>query len=55
MKPTPAAPRPPASRASTGIDHGTVTLVVEGHPFEVTTLREDTETYGRKAKVDSGG
>jgi poly(A) polymerase len=36
----------------TGIDHGTVTLVVEGHPFEVTTLREDTETYGRKA---SGG
>src|ERR1700704_1682111 len=24
----------------TGIDHGTVTLVVEGTPFEVTTLRE---------------
>ena len=38
----------------TGIDHGTVTLVVEGHPFEVTTLREDTETYGRKAKVAFG-
>ncbi len=38
----------------TGIEHGTVTLVVEGHPFEVTTLREDTETYGRKAKVAFG-
>ena len=38
----------------TGIDHGTVTLVVEGHPFEVTTLREDTETYGRKARVGFG-
>ncbi|MFB9268693.1 CCA tRNA nucleotidyltransferase [Bradyrhizobium erythrophlei] len=38
----------------TGIEHGTVTLVVDGHPFEVTTLREDTETYGRKAKVKFG-
>jgi poly(A) polymerase len=38
----------------TGIDHGTVTLVVDSHPFEVTTLREDTETYGRKAKVAFG-
>jgi len=38
----------------TGIEHGTVTLVVEGQPFEVTTLREDTETYGRKAKVAFG-
>ena len=38
----------------TGIDHGTVTLVVESHPFEVTTLREDTETFGRKAKVAFG-
>jgi poly(A) polymerase len=38
----------------TGIDYGTVTLVVEAHPFEVTTLREDTETYGRKAKVAFG-
>src|SRR4051794_10873783 len=34
----------------TGIEHGTVTLVVERHPFEVTTLREDTETFGRKAR-----
>lgn len=38
----------------TGIEHGTVTLVVDGQPFEVTTLREDTETYGRKAKVAFG-
>src|ERR1700712_4874148 len=35
----------------TGIDHGTVTLVVDRNPFEVTTLREDTETFGRKDKV----
>ena len=38
----------------TGIDHGTVTLVVDTRPFEVTTLREDTETFGRKAKVAFG-
>jgi poly(A) polymerase len=38
----------------TGIEHGTVTLVVEGQPFEVTTLRQDTETFGRKAKVAFG-
>lgn len=38
----------------TGIDHGTVTLVVDTQPFEVTTLREDTETFGRKAKVAFG-
>lgn len=38
----------------TGIDHGTVTLVVDGHPFEITTLREDVETFGRKAKVAFG-
>jgi poly(A) polymerase len=38
----------------TGIEHGTVTLVIEGQPFEVTTLREDTETFGRRAKVSFG-
>jgi len=38
----------------TGIDHGTVTLVVQGRPFEVTTLREDVETDGRRAKVAFG-
>src|SRR3954454_20271649 len=35
----------------TGIEHGTVTLVVDKNPFEVTTLRQDVETFGRKAKV----
>lgn len=35
----------------TGIDHGTVTVVIDGRPFEVTTLREDVETFGRKARV----
>lgn len=38
----------------TGIDHGTVTLVIDSQPYEVTTLREDTETFGRKAKVAFG-
>jgi poly(A) polymerase len=35
----------------TGIEHGTVTVIVEGHPFEVTTLRRDVETDGRHAVV----
>ena len=35
----------------TGIDHGTVTLVEEGIPFEVTTFRKDVETDGRRAVV----
>src|SRR6202012_3695580 len=26
----------------TGVEHGTVTLVTDGHVFEITTLREDT-------------
>jgi poly(A) polymerase len=38
----------------TGIEHGTVTVVVDGKPFEVTTLREDIETFGRHAKVRFG-
>jgi poly(A) polymerase len=38
----------------TGIEHGTVTVVIEGVPFEVTTLREDVETFGRKANVRFG-
>ena len=38
----------------TGIDHGTVTVIIDGKPFEVTTLRQDVETYGRKAKVMFG-
>lgn len=35
----------------TGIDHGTVTAVAGGKPFEITTLRRDVETFGRHAKV----
>src|SRR5450830_1381173 len=38
----------------TGIAHGTVTVVIDKHPFEVTTLRQDVETYGRHAKVAFG-
>lgn len=38
----------------TGIDHGTVTLVIDGRGFEVTTLRQDVETDGRRAKVSFG-
>ncbi|HEY9213782.1 MAG TPA: CCA tRNA nucleotidyltransferase, partial [Ancylobacter sp.] len=38
----------------TGVEHGTVTLIAEGEPFEVTTLREDVETDGRRAKVVFG-
>jgi len=35
----------------TGIDHGTVTAVVDGAPFEITSLRLDVETFGRRARV----
>ena len=38
----------------TGIAHGTVTVLVEGRPFEVTTLRQDVETDGRHATVAFG-
>lgn len=35
----------------TGLDHGTVTAVAGHRPFEITTLRHDVETDGRRAKV----
>ncbi|MGD9814900.1 MAG: CCA tRNA nucleotidyltransferase [Hyphomonadaceae bacterium] len=35
----------------TGIEHGTVTVVVDHKPFEVTTLRRDVSTDGRRATV----
>ncbi|MCG7628314.1 CCA tRNA nucleotidyltransferase [Epibacterium sp. MM17-32] len=35
----------------TGIDHGTVTIVAEGVPHEVTTFRKDVATDGRRAVV----
>jgi poly(A) polymerase len=38
----------------TGIDHGTVTVIIDGEPFEVTTLRSDSEHDGRRAQVAFG-
>lgn len=35
----------------TGINHGTVTAVIDHRPYEITTLRRDIETDGRRAKV----
>jgi poly(A) polymerase len=38
----------------TGVEHGTVTAIVGHRPIEVTTLRQDVETFGRKARVVFG-
>ena len=57
-----ATPRPPEAvvralkeagirAVPTGIAHGTITAVVGGKGFEVTTLRRDVETDGRHASV----
>lgn len=35
----------------TGIDHGTITAILESGPVEVTTLRRDVSTDGRRATV----
>ncbi len=35
----------------TGLQHGTVTALVDGRPFEITTLRRDVRTDGRHAEV----
>ena len=35
----------------TGIEHGTITAVIDDHNFEITSLREDLETDGRHAEV----
>jgi poly(A) polymerase len=35
----------------TGIDHGTITVVSGGAPFEITTFRRDVATDGRRATV----
>jgi poly(A) polymerase len=39
------------SAAPTGIDHGTVTAIADHFPIEVTTLRADVSTDGRRATV----
>ena len=36
----------------TGVEHGTLTAVINDKPFEITTLRSDQETDGRFAKVE---
>jgi tRNA nucleotidyltransferase/poly(A) polymerase len=38
----------------TGIEHGTLTVLCDGAHFEITSLREDVETDGRRAKVRFG-
>lgn len=35
----------------TGVDHGTITAIPDQRPFEITTLRQDVETDGRRAAV----
>ena len=58
-----ATPRPPEAVMQalaaaglrvvpTGLDHGTVTAVVDGRGIEITTLRRDVETDGRHARVE---
>ena len=36
----------------TGIEHGTITAILDGEDFEITTLRSDTNTDGRHAEVE---
>jgi len=36
----------------TGIEHGTITAVINDEPYEITTLRADKETDGRHAEVE---
>ena len=35
----------------TGIEYGTITAVINKKPYQITSLRQDIETYGRKADV----
>lgn len=35
----------------TGIDHGTITAVIDKTPYQITTLRVDVKTFGRRAHV----
>ncbi len=57
-----AVPMPPAEALArlrargikvveTGLEHGTVTAIAGSHAFEITSLRRDVETDGRRAKV----
>jgi poly(A) polymerase len=54
LKPDEVVARLEAARIKavpTGIEHGTITAVSDGHPFEITTLRRDVSTDGRRATV----
>lgn len=42
---------PPYKAIATGLSHGTVTIVIDSHPIEVTTLRHDLACDGRHAVV----
>lgn len=35
----------------TGVEHGTLTVIAGGIPYEITTFRRDVETDGRRAVV----
>ena len=35
-----------------GIEHGTITAVIDKYKFEITTLRKDIQTDGRHAKIE---
>ena len=39
------------AHAPTGIEHGTITIIADHKPYEVTTLRRDVTTDGRRATV----
>lgn len=54
LKPQEVVERLEAARIKavpTGIDHGTVTAVSDGQPVEITSLRRDVSTDGRRATV----
>ena len=36
----------------TGIQHGTITAIIDDHKYEITSLRKDVSTDGRHAKVE---
>jgi tRNA nucleotidyltransferase/poly(A) polymerase len=48
-------PSPRVKVVPTGVAHGTVTLVYQHHPFQVTTLRQDIAHHGRRATVQFNG
>jgi poly(A) polymerase len=49
---TAAAHAAKLAAAPTGIEHGTITVIADHKPFEVTTLRRDVTTDGRRATVE---